>query len=126
MSLAINYTKRQRRGRPDPSKKHRDWVRKHVCVGGKHNNGAFCNPEKGIDCAHYRSAENSGMGQKPGDEWLVPFCRNCHRRQHDIGQKAFEKERGISMMVEARDLALTSPDPAVKMRALTSIANVEN
>ena len=122
--LARNFVKRVRRGRDEPSQKHREFVRKHVCLGGKNNAGIFCNPEKGTDCAHYRSVENAGMGQKPGDEWLVPFCRNCHSRQHDIGQKAFEAERGIDMKVEALDLAFRSPDKEVRARA-QAYANVE-
>jgi hypothetical protein len=34
---------------------------------------------------------------KPSDRWCISLCGSCHRRQHQIGEAAFEAETGIDM-----------------------------
>ena len=40
------------------------------------------------DPAHHRTAANSGVACKPLMS-AIPLCRDCHRRQHQIGQYRF-------------------------------------
>lgn len=39
--------------------------------------------------AHVRMGTGGGMGMKPDDRYTVPLCADCHRRQHDVGERAF-------------------------------------
>jgi hypothetical protein len=33
--------------------------------------------------------DTRGLGAKVSDRWALPLCRNCHRKQHDIGEGKF-------------------------------------
>jgi len=52
-------------------------------------------PIMGIDAAHLSKAKpeyghfGRGKGQKVSDRWALPLCRECHTKQHDIGEGRF-------------------------------------
>jgi len=91
---------RQEVGKRSPG--HRAWVRGHECsVPG-------CSGRP-IECAHVRSGTGGGMGVKPSDRWCVSLCRDHHSRQHQIGERAFEREFGIGLIEIANLFAIRSP-----------------
>ena len=90
---------RKNAGRRSPQ--HRAWVRLHAC--------AACGSFVGIECAHVRSETDGGTGYKPSDKWCVSLCRDCHRRQHQIGEGPFEHEYGISLKAIAEAFFKRSP-----------------
>jgi hypothetical protein len=49
------------------------------------------------------------MGSKPSDIFCVSLCRDCHSRQHQIGEAAFEKETGINLKELAAAFLKRSP-----------------
>lgn len=84
------------------SQAHCNFVRSHHC----------CAPMCGgmpIEVAHVRIGSGAGVGQKPDDWNTISLCRDCHRLQHRIGEKAFEKRYGIDMTAMAADFAKASP-----------------
>lgn len=91
-------------GKKDAGKRspaHRKWVRGHVCCG--------CGSATAIECAHVRVGTDGGMGHKPSDRWTISLCKDCHARQHQIGEAAFEKEAGINMKALAAEFFAKSP-----------------
>lgn len=44
------------------------------------------------DAAHIRVQGDGGMGMKPGDDKCLSLCRDCHRSQHDHGERSFYKD----------------------------------
>ena len=80
---------------------HRAFVRSHACCG--------CGSVSAIECAHVRDGTDGGMGHKPSDRWTISLCRDCHSRQHQIGEAAFEKEAGINMKALAEAFFKSSP-----------------
>ena len=93
--------KRPHNGRDFPE--HRRWIRRHSCIVS----GCF---STSIECAHYRTAANSGTGQKPADWWCFPCCTFHHSEQHAIGQNAFESKYGVSLAELTAEFARRSPD----------------
>jgi hypothetical protein len=87
--------------------KHKAFVRRHVCVVP----GCISNQ---IECAHYRTAGNSGAGLKPADWFTFPCCHTHHAEQHQIGQPAFERKYGIDLAAVCAEYAKRSTD--VKMK----------
>ena len=79
----------------------RAFVRSHACCG--------CGSSTAIECAHVRDGTDGGMGIKPSDRWTVSLCRDCHTRQHQIGEASFEKERGINLKALAEAFFKASP-----------------
>ena len=58
----------------------------------------FCNAEPGGFAHHVRAGSNAGMGMKPGDEWTIPVCHDCHDSIHfRIGEKKFYKSKGYDL-----------------------------
>ena len=43
----------------------------------------------GCDPAHLRTSTDGGTGLKPSDKYTNPLCRECHEKQHRIGEKSF-------------------------------------
>ena len=80
---------------------HRNFVRGHACCG--------CGATAAIECAHVRVGTDGGVGIKPSDRWVISLCRDCHSRQHQIGEQPFEKEAGIDMKELARAFLKASP-----------------
>jgi hypothetical protein len=91
-------------GKKDVGKRspaHRKWVRGHACCG--------CGSVSAIECAHVRVGTDGGVGHKPSDRWTISLCRDCHSRQHQIGEPAFEREKGINMKALAEAFFKLSP-----------------
>lgn len=71
---------------------------------------ACCGVSGRSEAAHIRYGDpargkaNPGMGAKPDDRWAVPMCRDCHRAQHGMNERAFWAEAGIDPLVLAEDL----------------------
>lgn len=80
---------------------HRAWVRGHACCG--------CGSTTAIECAHVRNGTDGGTGIKPSDRWCISLCRDCHNRQHQIGEISFERDHGINMKVLAMEFFAKSP-----------------
>ena len=80
---------------------HRKWVRGHAC--------SACGSTTAVECAHVRNGTDGGTGIKPSDRWTISLCKDCHGRQHQIGEPAFEKEAGIDMKEMARLFYMSSP-----------------
>lgn len=81
---------------------HLRWVRQHAC----------CVPgcdRRPIEAAHVRTGTGGGIGMKPDDTWVISLCQDHHREQHQIGERAFEARRGISMRDLAQEFAAKSP-----------------
>jgi hypothetical protein len=90
---------RKEAGKRSPA--HRKWIRGWACVA--------CGSETAIECAHVRTGTDGGVGIKPSDRWTIPLCKECHTRQHQVGEDAFEKERGLNMKAVAEKLFRDSP-----------------
>lgn len=89
---------------PAVERKHFKWLRGWDCIiAGKHD----C--EGRIEVCHVRQGLGGGMALKPGPERTVPMCSAAHRRQHQVGEKQFEREFGISMLALAERFAAMSP-----------------
>ena len=41
----------------------------------------------GGEAHHIMFAERRGMGQKVGDNWVVPLCHSCHMDLHSFGDE---------------------------------------
>ena len=66
------------------SQKHCTFVRGHACCN--------CGSMAGIEVAHVRIGSGAGMGQRPHDYRTVSLCKDCHVRQHSIGERTFWEE----------------------------------
>lgn len=70
------------------SQAHCNFVRSHgCCVPG-------CDGRP-IEVAHVRNGSGAGIAQKPDDWRTVSLCRDCHARQHRIGETVFWRDTGI-------------------------------
>lgn len=87
--------------KPRRSPAHRAWVRGHAC--------SACGSQSGIECAHVRTGTDGGVGIKPSDRYCISLCKECHARQHQIGESAFEKAWGINMKELAAMFFRNSP-----------------
>lgn len=87
--------------KPRRSPAHRAWVRGHAC--------SACGSQSGIECAHVRTGTDGGIGIKPSDQWCISLCKECHTRQHQIGESSFEAAWGIDMKTLAREFFRASP-----------------
>ena len=83
------------------SERHRKWVRGFACCA--------CGSQSAIECAHVRTGTDGGMGMKPSDRWCISLCRDCHAKQHSIGETSFADMHQIDMLGLARDFFLASP-----------------
>ena len=61
-----------------------------------------------MECAHVRTAANSGTGIKPSDAFTVSLCRDCHAESHRA-EKTFEAKHQINLMQLAREFYFDSP-----------------
>jgi hypothetical protein len=88
---------------------HRAYVKRHAC--------ALCGysgPE--IEFMHLRTAANSGTGIKPGDQFGIPGCRDCHRDCHQRGHDTVAREHGTTLeklFALAAHFAKTTTDKAL-------------
>ena len=91
-------------GKADAGKRspaHRSWVRGHHCVV------PGCR-EMPIECAHIRTAANSGIGFKPSDAYTVALCREHHAESHR-GDVTFQEKHGLDLMALAQEFYRKSP-----------------
>ena len=99
---------KENHGRRSPA--HRAWIRGFAC--------SACGSTTAIECAHVRNGTDGGTGLKPSDEWCLALCKSCHSRQHQIGEKSFEKEAGIDLKAMAQAFLKASPHRA-KLGSIT-------
>ena len=89
-SKRLKATKRSSRWR---SPAHCNHVRAHDCsIPG-------CASGEPIEVAHVRIGSGAGMGQKPDDFRGVSLCRECHQRQHNIGEQTFWAGRDVEALI---------------------------
>lgn len=81
------------------SQKHRDYVRTFACCK--------CGETAGIEVAHVRNGSDAGMGRKPSDYYCVSLCKECHTRQHGMGEDTFWRGHNVEAIIEAFNV--TSP-----------------
>lgn len=97
------------------SKKHRDWIKKHLCILFERKD---CSGP--VDVAHCRDVvefnERGGMGAKPSDVFTVSLCRK-HHRESEKRERAFGAEYGIDMRAKCLEFAKVSPDKAIREAA---------
>lgn len=83
-------------------KKHLKNVRGFLCFN--------CRTDQTIEPHHLlklpegMSDEESGTGQKNGDNWTIPLCRRCHSSLHGAGseEKFFGKDRALDAIDYAK------------------------
>lgn len=75
------------------SQAHCNHVRGYACCN--------CGSTAGIEVAHVRKGSGAGMGQKPDDWHAVSLCRDCHQRQHTVGEDTFWGERDPQLIALA-------------------------
>ena len=80
---------------------HRAWVRGFAC--------SACGSETAIECAHVRTGTDGGTGIKPSDRWCISLCKDCHSRQHVMGETSFERAYRIDMKKLAGEFFAKSP-----------------
>lgn len=93
---------RKEAGKRSPA--HRKWVRGFACCA--------CGSTTAIECAHVRNGTDGGTGIKPSDRWTISLCKDCHSRQHQIGEPAFERENRIDLKALAAEFFRKSPHRA--------------
>lgn len=73
---------------------HMNFVRSHACCN--------CGSDVAIEVAHVRLGSGAGMGQKPHDWQTVSLCKECHVKQHSLGEMTFWKRMSIPQaLIEA-------------------------
>lgn len=91
--LPARIPKQPKRASRWRSPAHLSFVRKHSC--------AKCGGMAGIQAAHVRLGSGAGVGQKPDDYFTVSLCRDCHRRQHEQGERTFWSGFALADLIEA-------------------------
>jgi hypothetical protein len=54
-----------------------------------------------IEFAHVRLGSGAGIGQRPDDWNAVSLCKDCHTRQHQVGERSFWKDRDVEAIIQA-------------------------
>lgn len=106
MTLPPKIQKAPKRASRWRSQAHCNFVRGHAC--------SVCHSTAGIEVAHVRLGSGAGMGQKPDDWRTVSLCRDCHRMQHELGERTFwrgTKDNPQSGDVEALIAAFCKASP---------------
>jgi hypothetical protein len=91
--LPRRIPKKAKRASRWKSPAHCNFVRSHACCN--------CDSEVNIQVAHVRMGSGAGMGQRPDDYRTVSLCCDCHRRQHEIGERTFWKGRDVEALIDA-------------------------
>lgn len=60
----------------------------------------MCGSTAGIEVAHVRLGSGAGLSQKPDDWATCSLCRDCHARQHTVGERTFWQGRDLEALVE--------------------------
>ncbi len=61
--------------------------------------------------------KHGGMSKKPADRHALPLCRDCHREQHRIGERAFWTTANLHPLLICERL-YAARDDLVKMREI--------
>ena len=62
------------------SRPYLNWIKTLPCAKCGRETSEYLNI--GSDPAHFRDGKNSGMGNKPPDNMVLPLCRKDHEDQH--------------------------------------------
>ena len=90
------------------NEKHLAFIRSLPCV--------ICADATATEAAHIRYADEragkrqTGIGEKPSDQWTIPLCGNHHRAQHSMGEREFWKSVGADPILIALSLYSVSGD----------------
>lgn len=79
--LPPKLPKKPKRDSRFKSQAHLNFVRGHAC--------SVCRSTVAIEVAHVRLGSGAGMGRKPDDWRTVSLCKDCHQRQHNVGEATF-------------------------------------
>lgn len=93
MTLPPRLAKKTKRASRWRSQAHCNFVRDHAC--------SVCGATAPIEVAHVRLGSGAGLGQKPSDFRTVSLCRDCHSRQHNIGEATFWQGRDVEALIRA-------------------------
>lgn len=83
------------------SQAHCNFVRSHAC--------SVCGSMQAIEVAHVRIGTGAGIAQKPDDWHTVSLCKQCHQRQHQVGERTFWASAAIDPNALAGEFAKASP-----------------
>lgn len=90
--LARSAFKPRRQNAPRPAWKvaeaYKQWLRGRPCACG----GRLDCCEGPIVAAHVDHAGGKGVATKVADRHCIPLSDGCHRRQHNIGWRTFERD----------------------------------
>ena len=75
------------------SQAHANFVRSHACTN--------CGSMTAIEFAHVRIGSGAGVGQRPDDWNAVSLCKECHTRQHSVGERTFWDGRDVGAVIRA-------------------------
>lgn len=75
------------------SQAHCTFIRNFAC--------SVCGSTAGVQVAHVRLGSGAGIGQKPSDHRTVSLCRDCHTRQHEVGERTFWQGRDVEALIAA-------------------------
>lgn len=81
MTLPPRIPRKPKRETRWRSRAHCNFVRSHAC--------SVCGSTVAIEVAHVRLGSGAGMGQKPDDWRTVSLCKDCHKAQHNMGERTF-------------------------------------
>ncbi len=122
MTQVLSGPPHQKRGKMLRSKKHRYWVKSHLCVACERGEIHRID-EPNYDACHinYLGAKHDrprGKGERVDDIWTVPMCRIHHEAQTINGHSGANEEgwwwaRNVDPEPICIQLALASPDPKV-------------
>lgn len=75
------------------SQAHASFVRSHAC--------SVCGATAPIEFAHVRLGSGAGIGQRPDDFNAVSLCKDCHQRQHNVGERTFWQGKDVAKLIRA-------------------------
>lgn len=84
VTLPPRLAKKPKRESRWRSQAHCNFVRSHAC--------SVCHATAGIEVAHVRIGSGAGLAQKPDDWHSVSLCRQCHSKQHSMGEQTFWRD----------------------------------
>jgi hypothetical protein len=93
MDLPRRIPKEPKRASRWKSPAHLKHIRSFACSN--------CGSTAGIEAAHVRLGSGAGIGQKPDDFRAVSLCRDCHSRQHTVGEETFWNGRDVEALIHA-------------------------
>lgn len=109
--LPARLPKRPKRESRWRSPAHLSFVRGFAC--------ASCGSGTNIEAAHVRINSGAGVGAKPSDFRAVSLCRDCHQRQHMVGERTFWGDRDVEALID--EFCKASP----KAREIKAIRDAE-